>query len=607
MAVLNESAAAQVAWPEDLDELERTLLDAIAALPAAARDGAADAPLAPGSSLTAAAARRAVRRPAGQPPPRPHGALAARPRARLLHDRLGRPRGQRARRRRPPPDRSGVAALPLRRLLPRPGAAGAGARRRRRRAARAARLGRRADRRRAPQGLRARRAGGHPADVDDRLAPAAGDGRGVRHRPRRGASACPPAGRRTPSPSPASATPRSTTRRRRGRSTPPCTRPTRACRCRCCSCARTTGWGSACRRRPGGSRRRCAVVPGCATSGPTAPTPSACSTRPRTSPSGCARPRRPAVLHLRTVRFGGHAGTDVESAYRTAAAMRAEQARDPLLATARVLVEHGAATPAEHRRPLPRRAGRRCGPRAMELAERPPLRTAAEVVAPLSPRRPAAVADRVGVAAGADDARGAFFGRLPEDEGPLTLAESINRTLGDLLAADPRVLVFGEDVGAKGGVYGVTRGLQRKAGRRRVFDTLLDEQSILGLALGAGRVRSRADPRDPVPRLPAQRRGPAARRGGQPVVLLQRAVHQPARRAHRRLRLPEGLRRPLPQRQRRRRAARHPRPRDRLPGAPGRRPGDAAHVRRRRRHRRNGERVPRADRPLPHPRSARSG
>ena len=48
------------------------------------------------------------------------------------------------------------------------------------------------------------------------------------------------------------------------------------------------------------------------------------------------------------------------------------------------------------------------------------------------------------------------------------------------------MLVFGEDVGAKGGVYGVTRGLQRKAGRRRVFDTLLDEQSILGLALGAG-------------------------------------------------------------------------------------------------------------------------
>jgi len=75
---------------------------------------------------------------------------------------------------------------------------------------------------------------------------------------------------------------------------------------------------------------------------------------------------------------------------------------------------------------------------------------------------------------------------LPETEGRLTLAETINRTLGDLLVADERVLVFGEDVGVKGGVYGVTRGLQRKAGTLRVFDTLLDEQSILGLALGAG-------------------------------------------------------------------------------------------------------------------------
>ena len=82
------------------------------------------------------------------------------------------------------------------------------------------------------------------------------------------------------------------------------------------------------------------------------------------------------------------------------------------------------------------------------------------------------------------------------------------------------------------------------------------------------RVGPRADPRDPVPRLPAQRRGPAAGRGGEPALLLQRAVHEPARRAHRRVRLPAGLRRALPQRQRRGRPARHPRPRHRLPGPP---------------------------------------
>jgi len=47
------------------------------------------------------------------------------------------------------------------------------------------------------------------------------------------------------------------------------------------------------------------------------------------------------------------------------------------------------------------------------------------------------------------------------------------------------MLVFGEDVARKGGVYGVTRGLRDAFGPARVFDSLLDEQSILGLALGA--------------------------------------------------------------------------------------------------------------------------
>ena len=74
------------------------------------------------------------------------------------------------------------------------------------------------------------------------------------------------------------------------------------------------------------------------------------------------------------------------------------------------------------------------------------------------------------------------------------------------------MIVFGEDVGRKGGVYGVTRGLRSAFGPARVFDSLLDEQTILGVALGAGRpgcCRSR----DPVPGLRAQRRRPDPRRG----------------------------------------------------------------------------------------------
>jgi 2-oxoisovalerate dehydrogenase E1 component len=62
----------------------------------------------------------------------------------------------------------------------------------------------------------------------------------------------------------------------------------------------------------------------------------------------------------------------------------------------------------------------------------------------------------------------------------------VNRALAETLDHEDRALVFGEDVARKGGVYGVTRGLRKRFGAARVFDTLLDEQSILGTALGLG-------------------------------------------------------------------------------------------------------------------------
>jgi 2-oxoisovalerate dehydrogenase E1 component len=194
--------------------------------------------------------------------------------------------------------------------------------------------------------------------------------------------------------------------------------------------------------------------------------------------------QRPAILHVRVIRLGGHAGTDVESSYRDAVRIRADRADDPIVATARLLVTGGHATPSQLvRRILDSRAVVRL--RATELMDCRRLASAEEIIEPLARRRPRLVADRSAIAAPAVRRR-RYFGTLPEDGAALTLAESINRTLAELLAADPAVLVFGEDVGVKGGVYGVTRGLQRMAGDDRVFDTPLDEQTILGLALGTG-------------------------------------------------------------------------------------------------------------------------
>ena len=182
--------------------------------------------------------------------------------------------------------------------------------------------------------------------------------------------------------------------------------------------------------------------------------------------------RRPAFLHLRTVRFGGHAGTDVEAAYRAPSELRADADRDPITATARCLVASGRHTP-ESLAARHDELRARVYEMAVTVAEWPQLTTADDVLAPLAPRSPAAVAAVVRAAP------------VPATRAPLTLAQSINATLAELLNEYGNLLLFGEDVAAKGGVYGVTKGLLAQAGAARVFDTLLDETSILGLALGA--------------------------------------------------------------------------------------------------------------------------
>ena len=73
----------------------------------------------------------------------------------------------------------------------------------------------------------------------------------------------------------------------------------------------------------------------------------------------------------------------------------------------------------------------------------------------------------------------------PQSEGQrINMVTAIRRVLEQELEANPRVLVFGEDVGPKGGVHAVTLGLQEKFGRERVFDTSLNEEGIVGRAVG---------------------------------------------------------------------------------------------------------------------------
>jgi 2-oxoisovalerate dehydrogenase E1 component len=178
------------------------------------------------------------------------------------------------------------------------------------------------------------------------------------------------------------------------------------------------------------------------------------------------RRRRPVFLHLRTVRLMGHAGSDVEAAYRAPAELAEDLRRDPLVGTARLLVGRGLLTAEEV---VGRYEAKRAEVLAVasEVTRRRQLGSAREVMEPLTLDRSQAA-----------PAQDRHF--------PLTVAQGINQALSDILATYRQALVFGEDVARKGGVYGVTRGLLKQFGAARVFDTLLDEQSILGLALGAG-------------------------------------------------------------------------------------------------------------------------
>ncbi len=182
--------------------------------------------------------------------------------------------------------------------------------------------------------------------------------------------------------------------------------------------------------------------------------------------------RRPALLHLRTVRLRGHAGSDVDSVYRSPAEIAEAATRDPVACAGRQLVQAGLLTEPELRA-LEERCLARAREAAAAAAASPRLKSRAAVMAAVTHPLPAEVA------AGSE--------RPAASPAPaLTLAQGINATLAEALAQRPEVLIFGEDVAKKGGVYGVTKGLLDKAGPARVFNALLDEQTILGMGLGAG-------------------------------------------------------------------------------------------------------------------------
>ena len=188
--------------------------------------------------------------------------------------------------------------------------------------------------------------------------------------------------------------------------------------------------------------------------------------------------RGPCLLRLAVPRLQGHSFQDTQT-YKSEATVAAEWARDPLPKLRAHLV-----------------------PALLSDAQWGEIQeqAAADAERGLRQAEARAVADPDGVARhvfsepGAMQRMGGQLGAgivppvctalaAPEG-GRINMVTAIRRTLEHELAINARVLLFGEDVGPKGGVHAVTLGLQEKFGAERVFDTSLSEEGIIGRAVG---------------------------------------------------------------------------------------------------------------------------
>jgi 2-oxoisovalerate dehydrogenase E1 component len=189
----------------------------------------------------------------------------------------------------------------------------------------------------------------------------------------------------------------------------------------------------------------------------------------------------PAFVHARCIRPYSHSHSDDERLYKTPAERETEAKRDPLVRFAEFLKSNGLATDRELETML-EDVDREVNDAAIEALQAPKPKKETAALWVYSPDV---------------DPTSSAFETTAEPEGqPDTVVTAINRTLKDEMAANPRIVVFGEDVAdasrrealplvaGKGGVFKLTHGLQRLYGDDRVFNSQLAEANIVGRAVG---------------------------------------------------------------------------------------------------------------------------
>jgi 2-oxoisovalerate dehydrogenase E1 component len=191
----------------------------------------------------------------------------------------------------------------------------------------------------------------------------------------------------------------------------------------------------------------------------------------------------PVLLRLTVPRLCGHSGQDTQ-AYKSSDIVALERSRDPIVRLQSALVP--AEMTASEWSEIANQARRDVG-EAVERALARPTPDAREVTrhvfAEVSADGTAEIQKQGGLAPDHPTVLPVTEVAKPEAT-RINMLTAIRRTLDVELASNPKLAIFGEDVGPKGGVHGATLGLQDKYGRSRVFDTSLSEEGIIGRAVG---------------------------------------------------------------------------------------------------------------------------
>ena len=194
----------------------------------------------------------------------------------------------------------------------------------------------------------------------------------------------------------------------------------------------------------------------------------------------CRMNRSPIFLHMKTVRLMGHAGSDVEMGYRTLSEIEATEFNDPLLHSARILIENQCLS-SEDILALYNSSRDQVNHVFNASIVRPKLETAADVMKSITANQIKRTSPNQPIQSVRKEIFGKEFNRMSH---PQNMAKLINYALSDIMLRYQNTIVFGEDVAQKGGVYHVTADLYRQFGIRRVFNSPLDETSIIGFGLG---------------------------------------------------------------------------------------------------------------------------